>query len=137
VPAPLPAAYIGRMKTSPALAAAALLVLAQLSAAEMVPVQWDAAGRFGRELPVPPGKFVEVCEKLPEGDSVGWSFEAGGPLDFNIHFHEGKEVRFPARKAQVARGEGRLTAARKQDYCWMWTNKGAVPLTLRFQLVKG
>ncbi|MDN3922224.1 hypothetical protein [Roseateles violae] len=122
------------MKRARPLLAAALLALPRFAGAEIVPVQWDAAGRFGREIGIAPGQFLEVCEKLPEGGRVAWSFEAAGPLDFNIHYHEGSEVRFPAQKAQIARDEGLLTAALKQDFCWMWTNKAAAPLVLRFRL---
>ena len=34
---------------------------------------------------------------------MAWSFEAPAPLDFNIHYHEGKKVRFPAEKSQVTK----------------------------------
>lgn len=125
------------MKTTTAIAAAVLLSLSSAAMAELVPVRWDADGQFSKEMPLQPGKFVEVCEKLPEGAKVNWSFDAAGPVDFNIHYHEGKEVRFPAKKAQVAQDEGTLTASLKQDYCWMWSNKGIAPVALRFKLIKG
>lgn len=125
------------MKTPSLLAAAVLLALSQAAAAELVPVRWDAAGQFSQELPIQPGKFVEVCEQLAEGAKVDWSFEAAGPVDFNIHYHEGKEVRFPAQKAQLARDQGTLEATLKQTYCWMWSNKGTRPLKLKFKLAKG
>lgn len=136
VSAARPATYIGRMKTPLLIPVAVLLALSQVAVAELVPVQWDAAGHFSKEVPVQPGKFIEVCEKLPEGAKVDWSFMAAGPVDFNIHYHEGKEVRFPAKKAQVAQDEGALTTTLKQTYCWMWTNKGVTPLNLQFKLAK-
>lgn len=125
------------MKTPSLLSAAVLLALSLAANAELVPVQWDAAGQFSKELPIPPGKFVEVCEKLVEGAKVDWSFEAAGPVDFNVHYHEGKEVRFPAKKAQVSQDQGTLEATLKQTYCWMWSNKGTTPLKLQFKLAKG
>lgn len=124
------------MKTPSLLTAAVLFALSQAAAAEMVPVQWDAAGQFSKELPIQPGKFVEVCEKLAEGAKVDCSFEAAGPVDFNVHYHEGKEVRFPAKKAQVAQDQGTLEVSLKQTYCWMWSNKGTTPLKLQFKLAK-
>lgn len=124
------------MKTPSLIAAAALLALSQATLAEIVPVHWDAAGQFSKEMPVQPGKFVEVCEKLPKGVQVDWSFDAAGPVDFNIHYHEGKDVRFPAKKAQVAKDEGKLATTLAQTYCWMWTNKGETPVTLQFKLAK-
>ena len=81
-----------------------------------------------------PGKFVEACEKLPVGAKIAWRFESGAPLDFNIHYHEGQDVRFPARKDQVAASEGTLDVQRAQDYCWMWTNKGTAATPLKVTL---
>ncbi|HSW08015.1 hypothetical protein [Aquabacterium sp.] len=117
--------------------ALALIALSEPATAQLVPVEWDAAGRFGKELPIQPGKFIEVCEKLPKGAKVAWSFEAATRVDFNIHYHEGKEVRFPAKKDQIAKDAGTLVAKVEQDYCWMWKNKGADKATLRFKLAKG
>ena len=116
--------------------AVALAALSEPAAAELVPVEWDSAGQFSKDLPVAPGKFVEVCEKLPKAAKVDWSFSAAAPLDFNIHFHEGKKVRFPARKDQVAKDAGTLVTKVSQDYCWMWTNKAAVDVALSIKLAK-
>ena len=112
-------------------AAAAVPFTAQ---AEMVPIAWDSAGRFAHELRVPPGKYVELCEKLPAGSSVQWSFEAGGPVNFNVHYHEGKQVHYPARLDNADKGEGSLKAAIDLDYCWMWTNKAAAEVALKVRL---
>lgn len=116
------------------LALAALAALSAPAAAELVPIEWNAEGRFSKDVPVPPGKFVEACEKLAKGARIAWSFEAAAPVDFNIHYHEGKKVRFPARRNQVAKDAGTLVARRGQDYCWMWTNKTAAEVPLRFTL---
>jgi hypothetical protein len=114
------------------------LALATLSvnvaATELVPLEWSADSAFSKETTVPAGKFVEACGKLPAKAKVTWSFEAGGPTDFNIHYHEGKKVRFPAKKSAVAKASGTLDAKVEQDYCWMWTNKGNVDVSLQFQL---
>lgn len=125
------------MKSPALLSAALLLALSHAAVAEIVAVQWDAGGQFSQAMPVAPGKFVEVCEKLAAGSKVSWSFEASAPVDFNIHYHEGKDVRYPARKAQVTRDEGTLAATPPQTYCWMWSNKGQAALTLQFKLAKG
>jgi hypothetical protein len=114
-----------------AMAAASVAVPAR---AELVPIVWDASGGYTGQLPVPAGKFVELCEKLPAGTDVQWSFETAGPTNFNVHYHEGKEVRFPAKHDQVTRAEGVLKATVEQDYCWMWTNKGTADVSLKVQL---
>ncbi|TXC66199.1 hypothetical protein FSC37_10570 [Piscinibacter aquaticus] len=83
-----------------------------------------------------PGKFAEACGKLERGNAVARRFEAGGPLDFNIHYHEGKAVRYPASRKAVAAVRGELKVALDQDYCWMWTNKSQQPVDLRFTLTR-
>ena len=117
---------------------AVLLVLAtsafDVLAADLVPFEWSAEGQFAKELTVPASKLVEVCGKLPARTQVKWAFEAGGPLDFNIHYHEGKKVVFPARKNRAAKGSGTLKANVDQDYCWMWTNKGSTDLNMKLEL---
>lgn len=123
--------------TKPMLAMTLVLAcLCEPVAAQLVPVEWDAQGRFSKDLPVAPGKFVEACEKLPKGARVGWSFDSAAPLDFNVHYHEGKKVKFPARKASVAKHSGALVTRLEQDYCWMWTNKSAAEVGLRFTLTR-
>ncbi|MGM9488035.1 hypothetical protein [Ideonella sp. YS5] len=103
-------------------------------AAGLVSIEWSADGRFAHELTVPGHKFAEACGKLPAGTRVDWTFEAGAPMDFNIHFHEGKEVRFAARQDGIAGSAGTLQAPVEQDYCWMWSNKSAHGASLKVQL---
>lgn len=123
---------------SPLLLALPLLLATTFSAAaaDLVPLEWSADGAFSKEVTVPAGKFVEACGKLPAKTKVAWSFEAGGPTDFNIHFHEGKKVRFPAKKSAVSKASGTLNAKVEQDYCWMWTNKGSSDASLQFKLTR-
>jgi len=102
--------------------------------AELVEVVWNRGGAFTQDRQVVAGKFVEFCAKLPAGQKVDWSFETSGPTDFNIHYHVGKEVVFPARMSQVARGQDTLQVKFEQDYCWMWTNKTALPVALKARL---
>jgi len=96
-------------------------------------VTWDS-GRFAHNTSLAPGKFVEACDKLPQGSKVAWSFRSSAPLHFNIHYHEGKEVKFPARQDGSSGAEGRLDVPVAQDYCWMWTNKDKTVATLELTL---
>ncbi|HUG24119.1 hypothetical protein [Piscinibacter sp.] len=107
------------------------------AAAEIVDLEWDATGRAERKFDVAPGKFVELCGKLPAGAKVQWQFEAAAPLNFNVHYHVGKEVRYPARSDQVSVSSGELDASVEQGYCWMWTNKTASPVALSVLLRRG
>ena len=70
------------------------------------------------------------------GDGVRWSFTTSAPVDFNIHYHVGKEAVFPVKQAQVAAGRDTLNVAVAQDYCWMWTNKGTAPASLTVELAR-
>ncbi|MDH5540162.1 MAG: hypothetical protein OEY03_12230 [Rhizobacter sp.] len=117
-----------------AAAAAALALLQPAAAAEVIDIGWDAAGGFRRTLDIAPGKFAEVCGAQAAGQSVRWRFDASAPLTFNIHYHVGKELRYPARNEQVDHLQGQLLADSAQDYCWMWSNKGAAAVRLNLQL---
>jgi hypothetical protein len=100
--------------------------------AELINIEWPAGGRFERSVNLAPGKFAEVCGTLDEGQTIHWSFEAQEALNFNIHYHLGKEVIYPARQNQVRQARGELPVEVKQDYCWMWVNKS--PRTVRLTL---
>jgi len=116
--------------------AAATLSGAALGATHIVDIAWPPDGRFAHQAQIAAGKFVEVCGKLAVGESVRWSFTAAAPVDFNIHYHVGKEAVFPARQTQVSSGRDTLNVAVAQDYCWMWTNKGGAPVSLTVELAR-
>jgi hypothetical protein len=102
--------------------------------AELIDIAWGQEGRFQRSTAVAPGKFAEVCGPLRKGQSIEWSFESDAAMDFNIHYHQGKKVVFPAKRDAVAKGGGTLAVVLDQDYCWMWTNKSGAPVPLRLNL---
>lgn len=104
--------------------------------AAIIDIAWTEQGRFERRVSVAPGKFAEVCGKLARADSVAWRFEASGPLNFNIHYHEGKDVRYPERRDALAGASGRLQVVLDQDYCWMWTNKSGQAVDLNLLLTR-
>ena len=105
--------------------------------ADVADIQWSEAGAAAREFRVEPGKFAEWCGKLRSGEKVTWRYESAAPVNFNIHYHEGKDVRFPARQDGASTAEGVLQVASDQDYCWMWTNKSASSVALKATLSKG
>jgi hypothetical protein len=116
--------------------AAVTLCGAVLASTHIVDIVWAPGERFAHQSQIAPGKFVEVCGKLAAADSVRWSFTAAAPVDFNIHYHVGKEAVFPAKKAQVAAARDTLNVTVAQDYCWMWTNKGSAPVELKVELAR-
>jgi hypothetical protein len=110
----------------PAMAVLLGLLCAASVHAEIITIaEWQRDLMIEHKLNVAPGKFVEVCGPLGPGVSVAWGFEADTPLNFNIHYHLGKEVRYPAKQDQVKSQQGNLVVDTAQDYCWMWTNKSA------------
>ena len=117
-----------------ALSVPALAAVTTPAWAEMVDIAWDADGRFERSVTVPNAKFAEFCGKLPAGLKVRWDFEASAPLDFNIHYHVGKDVVFPSKLSAAATAKDVLQTRIEQDYCWMWSNKTASAATLKLKL---
>ena len=115
---------------------AATLCGGALAASHIVDIDWSPDGRFAHKAQIAAGKFVEVCGKLAVGEGVRWSFTTGAPVDFNIHYHVGKEAVFPAKQAQVSSGRDTLNVTVAQDYCWMWTNKGSAPVSLTIDLAR-
>ena len=118
------------------LAALAVLAVGQAAEAGLVEIEWDAAQHYEKRLSVAAGGVVELCGRLDEGARVEWQFEATAPTSFNVHYHQGKEVIFPAKEEGSARSAGTLDARSKQDYCWMWTNKTALPLAVNVRLAR-
>lgn len=119
------------------LAAATCAAMAGTPArADVTEIAWNAEGRFEHRAELKPGGFAEVCGRLEKGRAVRWAFEAGGPTDFNIHYHQGQQVVFPVQRRGAAKGAAMLKVKLDQDYCWMWTNKTAQPLSLRLTLMR-
>ena len=100
----------------------------------IIDIEWSGAGEFEREVSVAPGKFAEICGALQKGQAVQWRFGSSHELDFNIHFHEGAGVRYPARADQVRESQGTLAVDSAQDYCWMWSNQAAAAASLSVKL---
>ncbi|MBY0365794.1 hypothetical protein [Pelomonas aquatica] len=118
------------------LATAALIVAAPRAKAELIQVTWDSNGRYEHQLTVAPAKFAEVCDRLKPGAQVQWTFEGSAPMNFNIHYHEDKAVRFPAKEDGSTSSKGTLNVTSEQVYCWTWSNKGQADVRLKLELLK-
>ncbi len=114
---------LGHRAAAGVLAGVSLLMGAAAARAEVIELQWQDAGRFERSLTIAPGKFAEICGPLEAGQAVQWSFDADRALNFNVHYHVDKDVRYPAKKENVKRLQGDLSVDARQDYCWIWTTK--------------
>lgn len=86
----------------------------------VVEVAWTAAGEYRAELSLAQGKLKEACVALRAGDRVQWNFESDAETAFNIHYHEGEKVTYPAKKDGIRADRGVLEVAVPETYCWMW-----------------
>lgn len=111
-----------------------LLTATSSAFADVVDIKWSSQGNFSHRGTIAAGKFVEVCGKLSGGQKIRWDFETSTAVDFNVHFHEGKEVIFPAKLTAVSRASDVLDAKVTQDYCWMWSNQAAAPASFSVNL---
>jgi len=118
------------------LAGAALCLGVGLARAEVIDLQWQDGDRFERSLVVAPGKFAELCGPLDQGQNIRWSFKVDRAVNFNIHYHLDKDVRYPVKQDQVRRLQGDLLVAAKQDHCWMWVNKAKTAAQLSVTLTR-
>ncbi len=105
-----------------------------VAAPHIVDIRWDAEGRFAHESSVPAGKFFEVCGALKAGQKVAWSFKGDDAMDFNIHYHLGKDTVYPVKLKAVRDAAQDLQVQAEQVHCWMWTNKGGQPARLSVTL---
>jgi hypothetical protein len=74
--------------------------------------------------------IAEECFELRGGQTIGYAFEASAPVDFNIHFHRGKDVEYPVKRVDVRVAEESFTAPSTAEYCLMWTNRTGVTVTV-------
>ncbi len=102
--------------------------------AEVISFILEANSSFKTQANIQPGKFSEVCGKLKKGNLIRWQFDSTSPLEFNIHYHEGKNVIFPYKMSATKSGVEVLLISLDQDYCWMWTNKSKEEVKLEMSL---
>ncbi len=122
------------MVSVPILLLFALACSVSNSQAEIISFKLDTNLSFKTQLNIQPGKFSEVCGKLKKGNLIRWQFDSSAPLDFNIHYHEGKEVIFPYKMNAIKSAKEEFLISRDQDYCWMWTNKSSEAVKLEMNL---
>ncbi len=77
------------------------------------------------EARLEPRKSHEECVRLEAGDKRRYSWKANSPVDYNIHYHQETEVFYPVKRDGMRGDGGEFTAKTAQEYCWMWTARGA------------
>ena len=94
----------------------AAFVLAACAAAPVDPETPISVQR----LAIAPYQVHEECLQLFPGDRLEYRFEAGAPLAFNIHYHEGKTVVMPFSRENTREENGFYAPSIAQHYCLMW-----------------
>ena len=116
------------------LVAATLIAPAAAANEHLIEVVWSQAGEYKNDLRIAPGKFKELCVSLKKGERVEWSFSSPVDTSFNIHYHVGADVAYPAKVDGIRSAQGTLDVAIDQDYCWMWKAGSApAPVTARLK----
>jgi hypothetical protein len=123
-------AEVNSRRSTTAIAALAVALLFGAGGAAAQPVAAPYSHTVG------PGQIAEECFNLPAGESIGYSFEATGSVDFNIHFHRGKDVFYPVRATGLLRAADRFKAESTEEFCLMWTNGAAQAVTIRGDLTR-
>jgi hypothetical protein len=82
------------------------------------------------EVMLPVKKVHEECMALEVGQTLKFSYEANAELEFNLHFHHGKDVTYPL-KGKYSNYSNAYNATEKNDFCLMWQNKSAAPVKLQ------
>ena len=109
------------------------LPLTILGQRQLVLVTLPSQQPMVRELIVPPRDFVELCAAVAMDRTVMWQFEADTPLAFNTHFHVDGDVRAPETMSAVSAAQGRLKPKGDNDYCWLWSNRTTLPVSVRMR----
>lgn len=89
----------------------------------------DAPSTATFKLTLEPKGMHEECATLKTGEQRRYYWKSDGPVEFNIHFHEGDKVAYPVKQDGLRTSGGTFTAKSDQDYCWMWTAR-AKPVQL-------
>ncbi len=81
-----------------------------------------------------PGKFAEINLEMAAGSTTDVTFQAaGGPLEWNVHSHDGDKVAIHA-EGSAADGKVRFAAPRAGFYSYLWKNSGSTPVRLTARL---
>jgi hypothetical protein len=127
------AASPGTMSAAAVFAMSAAAVFAMSAAALATDIAWNNDA-FSATETIAPGKVVEKCGEVDSRTPIQWKFSADGALEFNIHRHEGKDVIYTNRSYNTRELRGTFKPNARYEWCWMWTNDTAKPVTLRIDM---
>ncbi len=125
---------ITKMVSRKSLVMLALSALSLPALAGLIDLKWDEQSRFAHRTELKAGGSLELCGQLDAGLKIDWRYQSTQALDFNIHFHEGKDVVVPVKHKAKAELKEQFEVKQTQDYCWMWTNKTKEKASLEIAL---
>lgn len=77
--------------------------------------------------------FNEVNVIMEANDSFTFAFQAGGPVQWDVHSHPGSEVKY-WQQGEDAKADGAFTAPERGIYSLLFRNKGVAPVDLTFEM---
>jgi hypothetical protein len=95
---------------------------------------WMSSGKLKKSELLNTNSFHEECATLSPDQYLDYSFEATKPVHFNIHYHEGEDVRYPVSEENISTLKAAFVPESKQNYCLMWSNKQPEPVQLKYEL---
>ena len=69
---------------------------------------------------IAPYALHEECLHLVVGERLDFDFTANDPVDFNIHYREGRAVVSPIVREKTRQDSGLFVPLIAQDYCLTW-----------------
>ena len=109
------------------------LGLAALALAGCATPNTGDAPKVVQGYPLPSYQIHEECLVLKPGERIEYRFESTEPVDFNIHYHEGKAVVMPLVREKSREDAGMYAVTLAQDYCLMW-EAGAAGTVLDYRV---
>jgi hypothetical protein len=110
----------------------ALVVAALVLSGCATPNAIDAP-KIVQGYPLPSYQIHEECLALKPGERLEYRFESTEPVDFNLHYHEGKAVVMPLVREKSREDAGVYSVRIAQDYCLMW-EAGAAGAVLDYRV---
>lgn len=98
-----------------------------------------AAGAYAMprhvDVVLKPQRAHEECFRLESQQRMQYTFSAEVPIQFNLHYHAGREVVYPIKSEGVTEQRGNYVAATAQEYCLMWTSRALGDVKLGYEFV--
>ena len=88
----------------------------------------------GPSTVVEPTGAEEVCLDLRATDQVRYAFDAGSPVDFDVHFHGDGPETYLIQEGHVYDGDGVFLPEGPQRYCFVWKNTSPTAISLTYKL---